>query len=171
VTAETTRRIDQLLSVILAVVIIIAILTTIYVIIAPKEREQFTEFYILGERQMAAEYPDLIIPGLNYPMFVGVGNHEYRNVTYSIETWMTRTGFDNVTNTTSILSMDPMDRLSLTLAHNTTTEIPYSLTLKKKGFNRVDFLLFNESIPGPEVSGSDRINASYRDIHLWVDVR
>jgi uncharacterized membrane protein len=171
VTAERTRRIDQLLSVILAVVIIIAIVTTVFVIVAPKERAQFTEFYILGEQQMAADYPDLIIPGLYYPMYVGVGNHEYRNVTYSIETWMTRTGFDTITNTTSILAMDPMDQLSLTLAHNATTVIPYSLVLKKKGYNRVDFLLFNESIPGPEVSGSDRINASYRDIHLWVDVR
>jgi hypothetical protein len=67
--------------------------------------------------------------------------------------------------------MDPLDRLSITLAHNETTIIPYNLSGKKTGYNRVEFLLFNESVPGPEVSGSERINASYRDIHLWVVVQ
>jgi hypothetical protein len=32
----------------------------------------------------------------------------------------------------------------------------------------VDFLLFNESVPGFDVTGSDRINASYRNLQLWV---
>jgi hypothetical protein len=32
----------------------------------------------------------------------------------------------------------------------------------------VEFLLFNESVPGFNVTGSDRINASYRNLHLWV---
>ncbi len=49
--------------------------------------------------------------------------------------------------------------------------IPYNLSLNKTGYNRVEFLLFNETVPGPEVTGSDRINASYRDLHLWVTVK
>jgi hypothetical protein len=35
----------------------------------------------------------------------------------------------------------------------------------------VEFLLFNEGGPGLDVTGSDRINASYRDLHLWITVR
>jgi hypothetical protein len=35
----------------------------------------------------------------------------------------------------------------------------------------VEFLLFDETVPGFNVTGSDRINASYRDLHLWVTVR
>jgi hypothetical protein len=64
--------------------------------------------------------------------------------------------------------MDPIDQQSVTLENNETMIIPYTLSLKKSGYNRVEFLLFNESVPGPDESGSDRINASYRNLHLWV---
>jgi len=76
-----------------------------------------------------------------------------------------------VTNTTSILSMDPIDRLSLTLTHNETIIIPYKLSIKKPGYDRVEFLLFKENVPNSDVTGSDRINASYRDLHLWITVQ
>ena len=152
-------RVDRLLSVMLVLVIIVALTTTIYVIASPKESEHFSEFFILGENKMATDYPSQIITGQNYPMFIGVGNHEYRNMSYTIETWTALTEFDNMTNSTTILVMDPLDQQSLTLAHNETVTIPYTLNLNKTGYNRVEFLLFNETIPGPEVTGSDRINA------------
>jgi len=66
--------------------------------------------------------------------------------------------------------MDPNDKLSLTLAHNETRIIPYNLSVKKTGYNRFEFLLYKEIVPGFEVSGNDRINASYRNLHLWVTV-
>ena len=166
------NRVDRFLNIILTLVILTAIITTIYVIlVAPKEGERFTEFFILGENRTAADYPDLIIAGYNYPMYIGVGNYENRNMTYTIETWILRTEFDNVTNTSSIIAMDPIDQLSVTLAHNATKVMPYNLSIMKTGYNRVEFLLFNESIPNPYVSGSDRINASYRTIHLWVNIQ
>jgi len=62
--------------------------------------------------------------------------------------------------------MDPNDRLLLTLTHNETKLIPYNLSANKTGYNRVEFLLFNEEVPGFEITRSDRINASYRELHL-----
>jgi uncharacterized membrane protein len=162
--------IDRALSVVLILVILVAITTTIYVIVSPKETEHFSEFFIVGEKGMAADYPDQLVTGLQYPMFIGVGNHEYRNVTYTIETWAALTEFDNVTISTSILVIDPLDRQSFVLSHNETRVIPYTLSLNKTGYNRIEFLLFNESVPGPEVSGSDRINASFRDLYLLISV-
>jgi len=166
------RGVDRLLSVVLTLAILIAIITTIYVITAapPLDGERFSEFYILGENQTVANYPGHIIAGQNYPIYVGVGNHEYRNMAYTIETWLLRTEFDTVTNTSHIIEMDPNDRLSLTLAYNETTIIPYNLSLKKTGYDRVVFLLFNESVPGLDVTGSDRINASYRDLNMRVTI-
>jgi uncharacterized membrane protein len=140
------------------------------VIATPKEAEHFSEFFVLGEKRMAADYPDQIITGQNYPIYIGVGNHEYRNITYTIETWMMQMEFDNVTNTSHIMLMDPIDQLSLTLAHNETTIMPYNLSVKRTGYNRVEFLLFKEMVLGPDVIGSDRINRSYRDLHLKVTV-
>jgi len=104
-------------------------------------------------------------------MFIAVGNHEYRNMTYTIETWAVLTEFDNVTTSTSILTMDFLDRQALVLSHNETRVIPYTLSPNKTGYNRVEFLLFNESVPGLEVTGSDRINASYRDLYLLITIR
>jgi uncharacterized membrane protein len=162
--------VDCLLSIILVLVVFIAITATIYVIASPKENERFTEFFILGENRMAADYPYRVIVGQNYPMYIGVGNHEYQNVTYTIESWVMLTGFDNLTNSTTITVMEPHDNRSVSLIHNQTREIPYYLSLDKTGYNRIEFLLFNGSVPGPDVTGSDRINASYRDLYLRINI-
>jgi uncharacterized membrane protein len=168
---EGGSRTDRVLSVVLILAILAAVLTTVYVIAVPKEGERFTEFFILGEKQKAADYPDRISVGENYPLYIGVGNHEYRNVTYRIETWGMVMEFDSVTNTSRITAMDPLSSRSLTLAHNETINILSGLSVEKTGYNRIEFLLFNETVPGPEVIRGDRINASYRDLHLWVTVR
>lgn len=163
-----TSRTERLLSAVLALAILMLILITIYVLMVPLPGERFTEFFILGENRTVADYPDLTRPGQNNSMYVGVTNHEYQDVTYTIETWMLRTEFDNVTNTSRIKVMDPHERLSVTLAHNEKTIIPYNLSYNKTGYNRVEFLLFDEYVPGFEVNGTDRINASYRELHLRV---
>ena len=166
------KGVDRFLSVVLTLIILVVIVSTIYVIVAQKEgAERFSEFYILGEEQTASDYPEIVSPAENYPMYIGIGNYEYRTMNYTIETWVLRTEFDNITNSSTIVEMDPNDRLSLTLSHNQTKILPFNLFVNKSGYNRVDFLLFNESLPGPEVTGSDRINASYRDLHLWVNSR
>ena len=66
------------------------------------------------------------------------------------------------------MAMDPNDRLSFTLAYNETMTIPYNLSVKKTVYNRVEFLLFKENFYSPDLIGSDRINASYRNLHLGV---
>jgi uncharacterized membrane protein len=90
-------------------------------------------------------------------------------VTYTIETWGILMESDNEKNTTRILAMDPLWQQTVTLAHNGTAIIPYTLLVDWDGYNRVEFLLFNETVPG--MGGIDRINASYRDLHLWITVR
>ena len=168
VVPEEAGRINRILSVVVTLSILTAVLATAYVIVVPKEGERFTEFFILGENQKAANYPEMIITGQSYPLYVGVGNHEYRNITYTIETWGVFMESDNVTNTSRITAMDPLDRLSVTLAHNETLVVPYNLSVEKTGYNRVDFLLFNETVPGYEVLNNDRLAASYHDLHLWI---
>ena len=163
------RGIDRRLSIILAAVVILAVITTIFVIFFPQQGERFTEFYVLSEKQTSSDYPDPVIPGPEYPLYIGVGNQEQRNVSYTIETWIMQTQFDQPTNTSHINVMDPAGQIKISLRNNETTEIPYSMSVMKSGYNRMEFLLFNESVPGPGVTGSDRINASYREVHLWFN--
>jgi uncharacterized membrane protein len=123
---------------------LLAITTTIYVIASPKESEHLSEFFILGENQMAAGYPDELITGLQCPMFIGMGNHEYRNMSSTIETRATLTEFDNVTTRHEYSVMDPLDRQSLALSHNETIVIPHTLPLNKTASNRIGSVIQRE---------------------------
>jgi uncharacterized membrane protein len=161
--------VDRALGFLLPLAAVVAILTTAFVIAFPQNGERFTEFYILGENRTATGFPDTMVPEMSYPLFIGVGNQEYRAVSYTVEIWSLRTEFDTVTNFTHIRAMDPVDRLPLALAHNETRIVPYELSVRKTGYDRIEFLLFNETVPGGEVTGTDRINASYRALHLWVN--
>jgi hypothetical protein len=73
--------------------------------------------------------------------------------------------------TTRINTMDLADRFVLPLADNETRIIPLTLSGRNIDDNRVAFLLFNETLPGPQVTGSDRINASYRNLYLRISVK
>jgi len=168
---EESSRTDRILSAILLIAILAGVLTTVYVIVVPKEGEKFTEFFILGESGKAADYPTRLLVGENASLSVGIGNHEYRNISYTVETWLVRMDFDEATNTSTLLAMDRISRSTTALAHNQTVILPYSFVPEKTGYNRLEFLLFNESVPGDGVEGMERINQSYRDLHLWVTIR
>jgi uncharacterized membrane protein len=162
---------DRVLNMVLLLSIVVAIGATIYVITVPKEGEHFTEFYILGAQGKAADYPQDLQAGETYPMIIGIGNHEYRNVTYTVEVDFMNMTFDPATNLSSVGAMITVDRFPVTLPHNTTQEIPWNFTAPETGYNRLEFLLFNETVPDDAVWSMDRINASYRDLHLWVTIR
>jgi uncharacterized membrane protein len=164
-------RTDRILSIILLIAIIAAVATTVFVIVVPKEGEKFSEFFILGEKQKAADYPTRLETGQTGSLSIGIGNHEYRPVNYTVETWLMTMTFDEKTNTSSVQAMDLLDRFTVPIAHNETVITPYHFTAQKASYNRIEFLLFADTVPGAGVTGMDRINASYRDLHLWLTIR
>lgn len=168
---EKQSKMDRALSVILILAILAAIITTIYVIAVPKEGEHFTEFYILGPGGKAADYPTSFAAGSNQSVIIGIGNHEYRDLTYTVEVLLTSQTFDTTTNTSILQDMGMLDRFTVTVPDNQTVEVPFPFTVNRTDMNRLDFLLFNETVPADSVWGQDRINASYRNLHLWIDVR
>lgn len=139
-------RLDKALTIILIITIIMSIAALVYVIVTPKQGEKFTEFYILGPGGKAYDYPTQVVAGNKSTVIVGVVNHEYSQVNYTM-----RLSMDNV----SIY-----DR-NLSLQHNQTWEQPISYTLNKTGDEqKLEFLLYKEgNFTGP-----------YRDLHLWVNV-
>lgn len=162
---------DRGLSTLLVVSIVVAVATTAYVLAVPKEGEHFTEFYILGPGGKAADYPTDFGAGRSQTLIVGVGNHEYREINYTVEALLLNQTFEARTNTSTIHAAKPLDRFTLTVPHNETREVVWNFSVPSPDYNRVEFLLFNETVPGPAVTGADRIDASYRDLHLWVRVR
>jgi len=163
-------KLDKALSWILIAAIVIAAVTTVYVIAFPKDGEKFTEFYILGADKMADNYPEKFFAGTEQFVWVGIGNHEYRDVIYTVETLLLNAEWDSVTNTSVIHSSKVLDRFSVDVADNSTYLQTYNFTVYDTGYNRLEFLLYNETVPDIGASAEDKMAAAYRDLHLWIKV-
>lgn len=139
-------RTERILSIILIISIVLAIATTAYVIVKPKEGEKFTEFYILGPDGKASNYPTNLTTGQNGSIIMGVVNHEYTTTDYLLVIKVNNNTLKNQT---------------LTLSSGEKVEIPYNFTAGTTGQKKMEFLLYK--LP-------DNATA-YRSLHLWLNVK
>ncbi len=140
------KIVDRILTIILIIALIVCIALTVYIIITPKIGERFTEFYILGPEGKAANYPTKLKLGQKGTVIIGVSNHEYRTMNYTIVV-----KFGNVT----------IWRKKITLRNNETWEHRFTFKAIKKGRRiKLEFLLFVD----------DNFTKPYRELHLWLDV-
>ena len=143
---EEKGRLDKALTIILVTTIMMSIAALVYVIVTPKQGEKFTEFYILGPGGKAYDYPTEVQAGNKSTVIVGIVNHEYALVNYSLQM--------NLNNTT-------IQWRNLTLQQNQTWQEPVSYVLTKTGDQqKLEFFLYKD--------GNN--TAPYRDLHLWVNV-
>ncbi len=161
---------SRFLSRMLTFSIILAIGTTVLVMAIPKDGEKFSEFYILGENGEAVQYPQKIIAQEPQQVVIGIRNHEYRDVLYMIEVFAVDQNTDVISNSTKINSMERLDRFSLSLRPEQELERSYTYTVDSEDFNRIELLLFKDEAPSDDTWGLERIAASYRNLHIWVDV-
>jgi len=148
----------------------LVIVSAALAITLPKPGEKFSEFYILGENRTADSYPQVIHPNISYPVYVGIGNHEFRTVNYTVEIYLVPQSVNEATGAGVQVEMLPVKIYTVTLDHNETSIVPFELTVPGPQYSSIDFLLFDESVPGSDITGSDRINASYRHLHLGFNV-
>ena len=165
VLADSKSRLDKALTVILIITIIMSIAALVYVIVTPKQGEKFTEFYILGPGGKAYDYPTNVLAGNNSTVIVGVGNHEYQTVNYTMKIILNNTPWDNVTAERipkyDLGGIYPVMSVNLTVEHNKTREMPIAYSLNHTGdLQKLEFLLYREG----------NFTSSYRDLHLWVNV-
>lgn len=121
-----------------------------YIIGNPKEGEPFTEFYILGSNKTTKDYPTEFLLGEKGTVTVGIINHEYRPVDYTMEV--------KLENRSLPL---PENQKWIRLGHNMSWEKPITITPPFEGKNmKLEFLLFNET----------EKTIPYRNLHLWINV-
>ena len=138
-------RLDKVLSALLIISILAAVGSIIYVVSVPKTGEKFTEFYILGPGGKAGGYPTDLAVGQRGEVIVGVVNHEYSAVSYTIQV---KPG-DTVQSTIG----------PITLNNGQTWEDPVYFVVYQPHQNlQVQFLLFRPGDTTP-----------YRSLHLWVN--
>lgn len=137
---------DRTLSAILIVIIIIALIATIYIVLSPSQSEKFTEFYILGENGKAGDYPTNLTLNQEGDVTVGIVNHEGKNTTYQLVIKFNQIILKNET---------------ISLLNNEKKEIPFTFIATKSGNDqKLEFLLYK--LPNK--------TDVYRSLHLIVDV-
>ncbi len=110
-------------------------------------REGFAEFYVLGPAGKVEGYPTNLTLGENGTVILGVVNHEYEEVNYSIVTKLD----DETVGTIE----------GIRLMHEEKWEQNYTFTPEKTGDKmKLKFLLFRECVDDP-----------YSSLHLWISVK
>jgi len=187
---KSTNRFDTTLTIILAIVIVIVLAALLYVLVTPKTGERFTEFYLLGPTGKATEYPRDLTIGENATVIIGLANHEYTLMNYTIEIWLinqtTEYNTTTKTNQTMYHHMWFMDSIPVTL--NSTpvdTEQPwtvqwqqnYTVAIIKKGDFKLSFILsttptetYNHEEDYVQIV-AQKIENAYRELHLWLSIQ
>ena len=120
-------NLDKPLSIILIIALIIAVGTTIYIVVFPQPGEKFTEFYILGLNGKAGDYPTNLTAGESGNIIIGIVNHEYANTTYQLL----------IKNNQTILKNE-----NVTLTNSEKIEIPFKFNLPKGNDQNMEILLY-----------------------------
>jgi uncharacterized membrane protein len=186
---KSTNKLDTSLTILLAVAIVIALAALLYVLVTPKTGERFTEFYLLGPTGKATEYPRNLTTGENATVIIGLANHEYTLMNYTIEIWLINqtTEYNTTTkiNQTMYHHMWFMDSIPVTLNSTpVTTDQPwtvqwqqnYTVAITKKGDFKLSFILsttptetYNQQEDYVQIA-AQKIENAYREVHLWLSI-
>jgi uncharacterized membrane protein len=181
---------DKILTTILVLSIIIAGASLVYAIIAPKTGEKFTEFYLLNTERRADDYPKNLTIGEEASVIIGVINHEYQTINYTIEIWLINqtTVYNESTeeNETIYNHAWYMNKISIMLNHTPADiegswkpqwENNYTFNISQKGEDfKLAFLLFttptdtsNYNVDYKDII-EEKISNAYRETHLFITV-
>jgi len=187
------NNIDKALTIILAASIIIAASLLIQVIITPKTGEKFTEFYLLGSKGIADDYPQNLTTNDTANVIIGIVNHEYKQMNYTIELWLVNQSYgyneSSGQNETTYYQAWFLDSLSTNLDHTPIDieiewqpqwEKNYTLSINRTGDFKLLFLLYknqtqtydkniNYQSLANQKFDSEKTDA-YRSLHLWINV-
>jgi uncharacterized membrane protein len=179
----------NVLTIILLLCITISLILLLYVITNPKVGERFTEFYLLGNGGKADEYVQNLSVGENAYVFIGISNHEYRIINYSVDIWLVnQSTYYNASKSENVTSIDHMwfidgmtiqlDSIPLKIDEPWTPqwEHNYSFFINRTGNFKLVFLL--SKIPTESYfyeldykdSAEDLLNSAYREVYLWITV-
>ncbi len=186
---KSKGKLDRVLTIILAISILATAATFTYVLITPKQEEQFTEFYWLGPGGKIGEYQRNLTVGKNTTILLGVANHERRTINYTVEVWLINQSIflNESTNENEIIvnHMWFMDKITITLDHTSLDvdetwtpqwEYNYTFNINKEGKFKLLFLLF--TTPTEEYSYDhdykdiigQKMSSAYREIYMWINV-
>ena len=187
---KNQSKVEKVLTLLLIIVIIIAVGSLVYVLTVPTTGERFTEFYLLGSDGVINDYSWNITAEENVTITLGVVNHEYRVINYTIEIWLINQTFviNEDENTSEVLynHMWFIDKLNVVLEHvpvvledswKAQWEYDYMFSIGEKGEDyRLVFLLFaqptgeyNREIDYVSIV-EQKMESAYLETYLFLNV-
>jgi len=183
-------KLDKILIIILIILILVTTTLFIFVITTPRFNEKFTVFNILASDRNITNYPHNISTGEKATIIIGVTNHEYQTINYTIEVWLiNQTITFNESTKENIISYNNawfMDKINISLDHtdkNTEKEwesqweYNYTFNITKKGENlTLAFLLYKTPTDSFDYTKDykdiieQKIDISYEELHIWITV-
>lgn len=183
------KNIDTILNIIIITSIIIAIILISYSLVFLRTDKPFTEFYILGSDGKVVDYQRDILLGEKSSIIIGVANHEYKTIDYTIEIWLlNQTTINNETTPgreTIYNNMWYLDKLNVSLEHTKANidkpwepqwEYSYNLNINKTGDLNLLFLLYKNATENYLLErdysniAEKKINEAYRLTNLWITI-
>lgn len=135
---------------VLTVTLVIAILGALsylgYLAATPRAGETFSEFFLLGQTGRSVDYPDSLRVGEEGRVYVGIVNHEGKEVSYLIRVL---TGDNESFSAGPVLLAD---------GQNWEGEVSFRATSPEED-KKFEFVLYRD--------GED---TSYKKLHLWIDI-
>lgn len=180
---SSKNKFDKALNIILIASIIIACGSLVYVITTPKTGEKFTEFYILGSEGIADNYPRNITTNDTANVIIGIANHEYQQINYTVEIWLiNQTTNENITTYHNAWFLD---KKNVALNHSIIDinrewtaqwEYNYSFSINKTGLYKMSFMLFKEKTQEYNTSYDyldtieEKLESAYRECHIYIEI-
>ncbi|GAB3673296.1 DUF1616 domain-containing protein [Halopiger thermotolerans] len=168
---ESPSRRGTILNVLLVASVVLAAGTVSFAVVVSQESEQYSAVYLLSETEdgelIADNYSTEFSPGESHPITVGVDNHEYETINYTVVLLEQAVTVDG--NETIVERQRELDRFETRLAHNETWRHRHRLEPTMTAENtRFVWLLYpggSDAVPAdPSIA-----TAEYH-VHLWVDV-
>jgi len=181
-------KLDKMLVAILIAVIVIAAISFVYVAVTPKPVEKFTAFHLLGPSGGVSDYPEDLNVGENATVIIGITNHEYQTIDYTVEVWLINQTnyYDGLANKTVYNNAWFIDKINVTLNHESTNvegtwkpqwEYNYTFSIDKVGKDfKLMFLLF--TTPTENYSRDEdyknmieqNVNSAHEELYLWINI-
>jgi len=156
--------IEKALAIILAGSVVLAAGVLAYVLTEPRDREEFTEFYILDKNGKAEDYPTILNPGQIAAIIIGIVNHESSAVNYTVRVVLTtlQIVYNNSSGKNETIEVDNSTLVTINafMENEAKWEHPFEFSIAAIGDFKLKLLLF---------VGSDQ-GEPYHSLQLWMEV-
>ena len=163
-------KIDKALTIVLVLAVLSSVIALAYVVAVPRQGEQFTEFYVLGPGGKATDYPHNLTLNQSASVILGITNHEYRTVNYTVQVWLVNETFsNNITTVNHLLYMDEfnviLNHVPLNIEGNWTPEWQqsYNFSSPEEGVYKIWFVLQVDGVAFQGVKYQDYVNTPFQD--------